>query len=791
LQSPIFETLEFDKILSALTSLTISPLGNEHIRELTPFMNSALLQHKLAEVTEMRAVFDFDDPFPIYGLKDIRIALKKAEIKGNFLQIEELTNISLTLTVFRRLHDYFKSRTSNYPWLVKIASDINAFDKIEREIFRCINPETHEIYDRASPNLSRIRKSIIATQQTIRKRMEGLASSLSRKNYLQDNVITLREHRLVLMVKDEHRQQVKGIVHDQSATGATLFVEPLETIELNNQIRSLLLEEKREIEQILLILTNLVYQDIEEIQRSLNAAGYLDFIYAKAQLSKKMDGNSPTLNNENYIEIIKGKHPLLILREGKKKEVVAIDLVIGKDFKTLVVTGPNAGGKTVALKTIGLLSLMMSCGLHVPIDPCSSMCLFHNIFGVIGDQQSIESDLSTFSSHVEKLNFILKNVTANDLVLIDEICSGTDPEEGATLAIAIMEELTRMGCSTIVCTHLGALKAFAHETAGVENGSMEFNSETLQPTYRFRLGLPGSSYAFEIAQRWGISEQIIHRSRELLGTEKHHLENLLIELEKKMTNYQFQLNEISIKQSELDGLKKLYQGKRNQLAENEKQLKEKAIQEAKEIVAQANIAVEQAIKKIKEEQASRIAIKEAKELVETIKENLTEQTAKIKPEVSNSEQVLQVGQFKIGDYVLWKTYHKTGIIQSEADAANRVLIDTGEVKIKVPIEELVISKKVRELPKIQVNISNTPEAKASSELNLLGMRSEEAVDTTDKFIQAAVVTGLKEVYIIHGKGTGALRNSINQFLDSHPYVKSKHLADWNRGGTGVTIVELK
>jgi len=789
LKTNIFETFEFDKILAHLSSFTVSPLGNELVDEIKPWQNLQLIQKKLSEVTELREILDFDDPFPIYGFLDIRIPLKKATLVGNYLSPEELIKVNATLAVFRRLYFYFKDREGKYPLIAEIVSSLLSFPQIEKEINRCINSEKNEIYDNASPELARIRKSMESILHRIRKKMEEMVSSLSQKKYLQESIITIRDGRLVLLVKDEYRRQVKGIVHDQSATGATLFIEPMETLELNNQIRALKLDEKREIEKILLNLTELIRHESQEIQQSLAIAAQLDFLHTKARFSSEINGFQPFLNDKHTVDLIQARHPLLLLRKGKKEQVIPLDMKIEKSFNTLIITGPNAGGKTVALKTIGLLSLMVQCGLHIPADPSSDLCVFQNIFGVIGDQQSIENDLSTFSSHVEKLKFITDTVNKNDLVIIDEIGAGTDPEEGAALAIAVLERLTSVGCITIVSTHQGALKAFAHETDCVENGSMEFNAETLQPTYRFRLGLPGSSYAFEIAQRWGLSGEIINRSRQLVGKEKHHLENLLVDLEKRAVKYQSQLNEINIKQSELDGLIKLYMEKRNQLISNEKSLKQKAVSEADEIIRSANATVEQAIREIRQEQATRTAIRQAKQQIEQEREKIRSQQ-KILAEQQIPAQGKPLSEITIGQRVRWKGYNQTGTILSNPDASDRLLIDTGEVKVKVPLNELeALDDETKS--KSKVRVSYRMEIDASNELDLRGMRAEEAQHLTEKFIEDAVLAGLHQLYIIHGKGTGALRKTINSFLDKHNQVVSKHLADWNQGGSGVTVVNLK
>lgn len=787
----IFSTLEFDKIIDHLAQLTISLPGKELILQIQPLTDLTIINQHLGEVTELRDILDFDDPFPLSGVQDLRPALKKAQVVGNFLLPEDFSLVVQTLEVAGRINEYFRERKEKYPLIVPVVKQIVSFQSIEKAIKRCIDISALEILDSASPGLNRIRRSIEIQQQRIRKKLDEMVSSLSRKGYLQENLVVVRDGRLVLMVKDEHRGKVKGLIHDQSATGSTLFVEPYETLDLNNQIRSLKLEERREIEKILMDLSDLIRERLPEIQQTVQALARLDFIYAKARLSQQINGSQPAINQNNRLEILKGRHPLLVLRHDTNRAVVPLNLTIGESFKTLVISGPNAGGKTVALKTVGLLSLMTACGLHIPADPSSDIAIFDNIFAAIGDQQSIENDLSTFSSHVANLRDIVEQVSRSDLVLIDEIGAGTDPDEGAALAIAILEQLNSMGCIAVVSTHQNALKVFAHETAGVANGSMEFNRETLEPTYHFRLGIPGSSYAYEIASRWGLSKKITDRARELVGTRKSKFEKLLEDLENRLQNNRLVSNELSIKQSQLDGLIKLYQGRYDELSSNERELKNKAIEQSNQILQEANKAIEQAIKQIKEQQASREAIRAAHQLMKQQKEKLREEQQRIKRtrvEMGESKQPLE--KVTVGQEVTWSAYQSNGMVLSEPDAAGRVMIQTGGVKIKVPINELTSSFPTshRSSPtKINVNF----EPVKTNELDLRGFRVDEALVAVDKFLDEAILSGLKQVYIIHGKGTGALRQAIHEFLDKNLQVKSKGFPKWSLGDMGMTVVELK
>lgn len=786
----VFETLEFDKILRHLSTFSISPLGEEHILAIKPHDDIQIITQKLNDVTEFRALIDFDDVFPIDGLQDIRPQLNKVSLEGNLLPAEELVKVVMTLRVFRNIQEYFKTRKEKYPQLCRFAADIKSFRTIEKEISRCVDMNTYEVLDKASPALASIRKSIYSLQRSIRKKLESMVRTLSKKKYLQEDIITIRDGRPVIMIKDEYKNQLKGVIHDQSASGASLFLEPIETLEMNNQIKSQRMEEKREIERILKELTALIFEVLDDILASLIAAGKLDFIRAKAQFSSEINAFQPLLNDKNLLDIVKGRHPLLLLHKGKEQDVIPVNLRMGDSFYTLIITGPNAGGKTVALKTVGLLCLMTSCGLHIPADPTSEIPVFRNIFSAIGDEQSIENNLSTFSSHIEKLKIIVDDAGKSDLVIIDEIGTGTDPEEGAALAIAILEKLTSLGCITLVSTHQGALKAFAHETDLVENGSMEFNSETLAPTYRFRLKIPGSSYAFEIANRWGLPDDIIRRSRELVGAEKNKMENLLIELNTKMVQYQTRLNDISIKQSELDALIKLYKERSSELKRNEKKLKKEAVKESENILNNASATVEQVIRELREQQASRESIRQVKQRVDEEKKKLRVYTKGIDKDNAGVKSSQVLSNIEIGDAVLWSKFNKEGIVLSDLDGSKRVLIDTGGVKIRVPLDELTASYAKKE-SKVRVNVQYDDKKLVSPELDLRGMMAEEAIELTDKFIEDALISNLHEIYIIHGKGTGALRRKIHGFLDKHNHVKSKRIADWNQGGTGMTVVELR
>ena len=794
----LFDILEFNKILALVAERTLSPIARNWFLATTPSTDIEQIKHSLSQVSELRAIIDYDESFPLEAFNDITGSIRKASVIGNFLNLQEFIELKKISVLSRKICLFLKERKDKTPLLNEIASEMQSLREVENEIDRVIDEPSLEVKDNASKTLSRLRNELRTNQDRIRRKLEAIQKSWAEKGYLQENLVTLREGRMVLMVKEEHRNRAKGIVHDQSASGASLFVEPLETLELNNQIRRLKLEEQREVERILIELTELVRENADSFIQNLNCLSKFDHINTRALLSVDLEACQPNLNRSKKINLIQAKHPLLLLRHTKREAVVPLDLEIGESFDSLVITGPNAGGKTVAIKTVGLLHLMVQSGFHVPVFPDSEFVVFDEIFADIGDMQSIENDLSTFSSRIQNIKLIIDSARTNSLVLIDEIGSGTDPQEGVAFAKAVLEKLNQIGCTTIVTTHHGALKAFAYETSGIENGSMEFNQSTFEPTYRFRIGIPGSSYAFEIAQSLGISRELISRARELVGQDKNKLETLIADLDQRITDQKRVADELSIKQSQLDGLTKLYQEKVAELRRDEKRLKRKSIEEAERILQQANASVEQAIREIKEKQASHEAIKTAKRLIEaqkqTIADQSTEENLRFETEAIFTEKQLKPQNIAIGQQVLWKKFKLVATVLESQDTSGKLLIEAGSMKVRVPLAELgpISNKQTKKIATdSMVRTQYSMPEHLSTEIDLRGMRLEDAVIEVDKFIDSALLAGLTEFRIIHGKGTGALKDGINQFLKTHPRVKRKGQAAWNQGDAGVTWVELK
>ncbi|MGQ9855088.1 MAG: endonuclease MutS2, partial [Candidatus Oleimicrobiaceae bacterium] len=519
-----------------------------------------------------------------------------------------------TLEVIRHLHDFLRVRSGRYPLLHHLLTGLGDYRAIEAEFQRCIDTQAMCIRDTASPELAHVRRQIVRQQERARQLLEQVMRRVAAQGALQEQGSTIRDGRLVLVVKEELRSKVKGFVHGRSARAASIFIEPVETFEVNKLVRELYLRQAEEEEKVLRRLTALLGTRAQELLADVAKLAELDFVNAKALLSQRLQASEPHLNERGLVRIHQGRHPLLLLKQGDQ-HVVPLDLTLGEQFTTLVISGPNAGGKTVALKTVGLLTLMAQSGLHVPASPDSDFAIFSSFFADIGDEQSIEQDLSTFSSHVANLRTILQQADSASMVLIDEIGAGTDPEEGVALAMSALEQLTTRGCRTVVTTHHGALKAFAFRTPGVANGSMEFDPDTLRPTYRFRAGMPGSSYAFHIASRLGLPAEVLARAQELVGPEKNTVEDLIAELEDKLQRYRRLVAEVEAKDKELTRLIDDYRQRTTELNRHARALRRQAAEEAEHVLRRANAAVERAIREIRETQASREAIRAAKRII--------------------------------------------------------------------------------------------------------------------------------------------------------------------------------
>jgi DNA mismatch repair protein MutS2 len=595
------------------------------------------------------------------------------------------------------------------------------------------------------------------------------------------------------MLKDEYRQRVPGLVHDESASGRTLFVEPMESVEMNNRIRQLQSAEREEIERILLELSNRLRLHLASLQTNLARLVQLDIIHAKARFSRQLDCAAPQLQSNGQLKLVNARHPVLLLTASRRKNresVVPLNLELGGETVTLILTGPNAGGKTVTLKTVGLLALMTLCGLHIPAQADSQIPIFRDIFVDIGDRQSIEEDLSTFTSHMARVVEIIRQTREGDLVLMDEIGSGTDPEAGAALAMAVLLELTQRRCMTMVTTHHGALKTFAHETSGVANGSMAFDNETLRPTYQFRPGVPGASYAFEIAERLGLQKEVIAGANQFVGKEKGHIENLLSELDAKLMEQRRTAENLKLEETRFAALAKLYEERVNALKAQEREIKQKALAESEAILQHANATIEKAVREIREQAASREAIQSAKKELQAVQNAVSQEKRRLITPPPMPDMPLQ--EVQPGLKVKWLKQNAVATVLESPDSSRRVLVEVGSLRARVPLAELrlfdaPLPAKLEALPKMRGFDSSAQ----LPEIDLRGMRVDEALEAVDKFLDNALLAGWNEVRLIHGKGTGALRQSITDFLKKHLQTQRFHDAPYGEGDVGVTVVELK
>jgi len=791
LTNHLYQTLEFDKVLDDLASKTHSPLAAERILSLTPLLGLEIVQKSLARISELRTFMDSGESFPIGKFQDIGGYLELAGVEGSYLEPGAFCHIHEVLDLAARIHRFFSKNRSDFPFYQEVAAPLAPNPPLAQEISKSIDLKTLEIRDQASRDLATIRRKMARARERLRRELEALLDRLWRTGVLQERLITMRQGRWVLPVKETHRHRIKGVFHDQSASGATVFVEPLETLELNNQVRRLEADERHEIEKVLRRLTDLVRANHTDLEQNLEVLVCLDCIHAMALTSRELNQHEPALNTHGLLKIKGARHPLLALRKDTGSPVVPLDLSVGEGFNTLVITGPNAGGKTVALKTVGLLALMVSCGLHIPADPDSQVPVFKRIFAHVGDAQSIEMDLSTFSAHLKGIKAIVDEAASGDLVLIDEIGTGTDPQEGAVLAMAVTEVLTSRGVLTLVTTHQGALKAFAHQTPGVANGSMAFDSKTLTPTYKFRPDIPGSSYALEIAKRMGLTDTIITRSRSLMGRQAHRLEDLILQLQDQIEQNEQLERGLEAERLVLEGLAKRYQEKNDHLAQEARQLRRKAAEEASAIIKQANAAVEKAIRTVREKSATRQAIHEARALIREEKETLRKELEATSFDGESRQEDQIPGEIRAGNRVYWTRGGVVVSVLSAEDATGHVLIASGNLKARVPKAELTRAKGLEKAsPGLHSHVAVPFPDKVRTEIDIRGMQVDEALGAVDKFVNDALLAGLREVRIIHGVGTGALRNSVIPFLKEHPLVQATLPGGLHQENLGVTIAKI-
>jgi len=782
-------TLEYDKIIEKLAAFAVSPMAKERARELQPatvMSDIALWQQETTEATDM--ILRKGTP-SFGGFREIRPQLKRASMAG-VLSISELMEIGEFLYVCRKMKNYGKheNKAEAYERMDEYFELLAPIPSLENEINRCILSET-EISDDASAELRNIRKEIKISNEKVRDHLNGVISSSAYRNMLQDFVITIRNDRYCVPVKSEYRNTFPGMIHDQSNTGSTLFMEPLSVIQLNNKIKELQAKEKDEIRKILVELSRLVTENTMVLEANLELLTQMDFIFAKAGLSVSMGGTRPLFNTKGYIHIEKARHPLL-----DAKAVVPINIYLGKEFTTLLITGPNTGGKTVALKTLGLFTLMGQAGLHIPAFDHSQLAIFDNVFADIGDEQSIEQSLSTFSSHMTNIVKIMDEVTDDSLVLFDELGAGTDPTEGAALALAIIQELKERKIRTAVTTHYSELKVYALSTKGVENACCEFDVETLRPTYRLLIGIPGKSNAFAISKRLGLQEYIINSAKEFISQDEARFEDVITDLEISKKSVAYEQERAEQYRKEAENLKIEVERQKEKTSEQKEKILQKAREEAKLIYAQAKEEADSIIKEMNRQAKEKGNQQKLLENRSKIKEKLSSvqedflKSKKIKPSHKVPENL------QTGNRVYVISFDQNGVVLSPPDKNKEVMVQMGSMKAKIPLAELMLDDSA---PKETKQKQPAPRAKISksqfisAEIDCRGQLVDEALANIDKYIDDAYLSGLKQIIIIHGKGTGALRTAVQSYLKTNSHVKSQRPGVYGEGEAGVTVVELK
>lgn len=829
------KTLEYTKIITQLESHAASPLGKSLCQELSPSSDLEEIRTRQAQTTDAVNRVRLKGSVSFSGLREIGGSLKRLEI-GSSLSIPELLSISSVLTVASRAKAYGRRDAEETPVftprfpgqkppkqaevaeyvpdsLDPLFQSIEPLTPLNNEIKRCILSED-EIADEASPGLSRVRRSIKAAADRIHTQLNFILNS--HRTYLQDAVITMRDGRYCLPVKAEYKNQVSGMVHDQSATGSTLFIEPMAIVKLNNEIRELEIQEQKEIEAVLASLSNEAAPHIEELRLNMELLAQLDFIFAKAALSRQYRCSAPVFNDKGRIHIKDGRHPLL-----DPQKVVPINIWLGKDFDLLIVTGPNTGGKTVSLKTVGLFTLMGQAGLHIPAWEGSELAVFDEVFADIGDEQSIEQSLSTFSAHMTNIVSILQQADSRSLCLFDELGAGTDPTEGAALAIAVLSFLHNMKCRTMATTHYSELKIFALTTPGVENACCEFSVETLQPTYRLLIGIPGKSNAFAISKKLGLPDFIIEDAKSHLEAKDESFEDLLASLETSRVTIEKEQEEIRSYKEEIAQLKSRLTQKEERLDERKDKLIRNASEEAQRILREAKETADQTIREINRLASESGVGKELEAQRAKLREQIKKTDDKLAVKAKGPSQPISPKKLKIGDGVKVLSMNLKGTVSTLPDAKGDLFVQMGILRSRVNIRDLELireddisatlgdgssrtyggtaadSKAKKTFSQAKGNGSGSGQIRMSksfsvgTEVNLIGMTTDEAVPAMEKYLDDAYLAHMPSVRVVHGRGTGALKNACHKRLRQLKYVKDFRLGEFGEGGTGVTIVTFK
>lgn len=786
------KALEYYKIKDLLVAKASSPMGKALCENLKPLDNIETIRGMQTQTKDALTRLFQKGSISFGSVKDVRGSLKRLEI-GSSLNIVEILTICGLLENTNRVKAYSRNdRSDAIPdSLDGMFQALEPLTPLSTEIRRCIVSED-EVSDDASAGLHQVRRSMKIVNDRIHTQLTGLVNG-SARTYLQDAVITMRNGRYCIPVKAEYKNQVPGMIHDQSATGSTLFIEPMAIVKLNNDFRELELQEQKEIEKVLSSLSEQIAAEAETIRSNLDLMVQLDFIFARASLAMDMNASEPIFNEKGYINLRKARHPLI-----DKKKVVPIDIRLGEDFDLLIVTGPNTGGKTVSLKTVGLLTLMGQSGLHIPANARSELSIFREVYADIGDEQSIEQSLSTFSSHMTNIVSFLQETSQDSLVLFDELGAGTDPTEGAALAIAILSYLHNLGVRTMATTHYSELKVFALSTPGIENACCEFDVETLRPTYRLLIGVPGKSNAFAISSKLGLPNYIIDKAKEQISEKDESFEDMLSSLENSRVIIENERQEIERYKAEVKELKEKLESKQDRLDEQRDRILRNANEEAHKVLREAKEYADQTVKMFHKFQKDHVDLAAVERERQTIRErmNKAEKGMTAKTAVKKPKKTLTPKDLRLGESVKVLSMNLTGTINSLPDAKGFLFVQMGIIRSKVHISDLelvdepvITNKTLSKTGAGKIRMSKS--SSVSMEINLLGKTVDEAVAELDKYLDDAYLAHLKTVRVVHGKGTGALRKGVHNYLRRQKHVDNFHLAEFGEGDAGVTIVEFK
>jgi len=776
----IIDKLEYQKVLQYISRYGLTEKGKNLLLTFSPMDNLGEIKSEGELVNEAKEILIKNIPPPIEYLSDLNETISMGNIDGAVIDSKKILEILKLEVISRNLVHYLKQNSETAPVLSELNQHLFSDKLFEHYIQKIIN-ENGEVRDNASPKLADIRKEIRVRNDELVKSVNRIIKSLTDKDIVREEYLTLRDGRIVIPVKAEHKRHIRGFIHSESSTGQTVYIEPEETLELNNDIVSLSFAERREVERLLREITKRIGDVSIQLKESLATVAYIDTIFARANYSLEIIGSFPDINNEKPFRVNDARHPILLKKFGKSG-TVPLNFSIGNK-KVVLITGPNAGGKTVVLKTIGLLSLMVQSGIHIPASPDSNFHFFNNVLLDVGDSQSIEDDLSTFSSHLSNIKNILEDADDKSLILLDEIGTGTDPAEGSALAAAVLIELKNRNSIVFATTHHGSLKLIANDLEGFENAAMEFDTKNLKPTYVFKQGIPGSSYAFEVAKRIGLSDDFLLLASKHLDTDKHKIENFLVEIEQKSQDLETKLKNLEIENTRLRGLSNLYSRKIESLDGEKKEIIKKAKLDADDYLKGINKKIESVIKELKESNAEKEVIKKSRSIISEVKQvnkNLFIENLDLYQEKSN---------FDIGNFVCIKDTQTVGEIIDIIKEKNKATIKIGSVKMQVALKDLIHAKQQKDKPAYSDN-THFNITSAEYRIDIRGKKPDEVEFEILKFIDNAYSSGLERVEVLHGKGTGALKKTVHDILKKHEGVKNYYFAPIEFGGEGITIAEL-